>query len=115
QFDAFPAGVTGRGLVYDTLRLHGASRAEAGALADETIARVGLSDVAARRVAGYSKGMRQRIRLAQALAHRPTVLVLDEPLNGLDPMARAEAIALFQALAREGLHVVLSSHVLHEV
>src|SRR6185436_11914800 len=63
----------------------------------------------------YSKGMRQRIRLALALSHRPEVLVLDEPLNGLDPMARAECLALFKGLAAEGLHVVISSHILHEV
>jgi ABC-2 type transport system ATP-binding protein len=115
QFDAFPAGVTGRRFIVETLRLHGFDHARAAGLAEEAIARVGLADAADRKIAVYSKGMRQRIRLAQALAHRPTVLVLDEPLNGLDPMARAEAIDLFLALAREGLHVVLSSHVLHEV
>jgi ABC-2 type transport system ATP-binding protein len=115
QFDSFPPGVTGRQFVCDTLRLHGFSRAEAARLADEAIARAGMSDAADRRVAAYSKGMRQRIRLAQSIAHHPVVLVLDEPLNGLDPMARAETVALFQALGREGLHVVLSSHVLHEV
>jgi ABC-2 type transport system ATP-binding protein len=59
--------------------------------------------------------MRQRIRLAAAIAHHPTVLVLDEPLNGLDPMARAETIVLFQSIAEEGLHVIVSSHILHEV
>ena len=59
--------------------------------------------------------MRQRIRLAQAIAHDPHVLVLDEPLNGLDPMARAETIALFQQFGRQGLHVIISSHILHEV
>ena len=59
--------------------------------------------------------MRQRIKLAQAIAHEPEVLVLDEPLNGLDPMARAEMIALFQELAGEGCHVIISSHILHEV
>jgi ABC-2 type transport system ATP-binding protein len=59
--------------------------------------------------------MRQRVRLAQAVAHQPSVLVLDEPLNGLDPMARAEAIALFRELADGGLHVIVSSHILHEV
>ncbi len=59
--------------------------------------------------------MRQRIKLAQAIAHRPSVLILDEPLNGLDPMARAEVIALFRELAAGGLHVLVSSHILHEV
>jgi ABC-2 type transport system ATP-binding protein len=66
-------------------------------------------------VAGYSKGMRQRIRLAMALAHDPKVLVLDEPLNGLDPMARAEVIDLFRKFAESGMHVVISSHIMHEV
>jgi ABC-2 type transport system ATP-binding protein len=59
--------------------------------------------------------MRQRVKLAQAIAHEPTALVLDEPLNGLDPMARAEMIDLFQEQAREGCHVIISSHILHEV
>ncbi len=67
------------------------------------------------RIAGYSKGMRQKIRLAQAIAHHPRVLVLDEPLNGLDPMARAESLALFQELSRQGMHLVISSHILDEV
>ena len=66
-------------------------------------------------MAGYSKGMRQRIRLAHAIAHEPDVLVLDEPLNGLDPLVRAETIALFRTYAAEGRHVILSSHVLQEV
>jgi ABC-2 type transport system ATP-binding protein len=74
-----------------------------------------MQDAAARECAAYSKGMRQRIRLAQAIAHDPKVLVLDEPLNGLDPMARAEAIALFETFSKEGRIVLLSSHVLHEV
>ena len=59
--------------------------------------------------------MRQKIRLAQSIAHHPRVLVLDEPLNGLDPMARAESLALFQELGRQGMHVVISSHILDEV
>jgi ABC-2 type transport system ATP-binding protein len=59
--------------------------------------------------------MRQRIKLAQALAHQPQVLVLDEPLNGLDPMARAEILDLFRQLASDGLHLLVSSHILHEV
>jgi ABC-2 type transport system ATP-binding protein len=74
-----------------------------------------MGDAADRRIAGYSKGMRQRIKLALAMAHDPKVLVLDEPLNGLDPMARAEVIELFRKFAEDGLHVVISSHILHEV
>ena len=74
-----------------------------------------MTDAAHRQIAGYSKGMRQKIRLAQAIAHRPKVLVLDEPLNGLDPMARAESLALFESIGRQGMYVVISSHILEEV
>ena len=71
---------------------------------------------AARRpVDGYSKGMRQRIKLAQAICHQPNVLILDEPLNGLDPMARTQVIALFREFADEGKIVLISSQILHEV
>lgn len=115
QFDSFPKGVTGRSFLESWLRLHGMSRSEVARLTEEALARVGMTDAADRKVAGYSKGMRQRIRLALALSHRPQVLVLDEPLNGLDPMARAESLALFQGLGKEGLHVIVSSHILHEV
>ncbi len=115
QFDSFPKGVTGYEFIFDSLKLRGITSAEAHQLAREAIERVNMAEAMHRKVAGYSKGMRQRIRLAQSLAHHPTVLVLDEPLNGLDPMARAESIALFHALGKEGLHVIISSHVLHEV
>ena len=115
QFDSFPKGVTGHQFIFDSLKLRGLANQRAHQLTLEAIERVGMSFAAGRKVAGYSKGMRQRIRLAQAIAHHPTVLVLDEPLNGLDPMARAESIALFQALGKEGMHVIISSHVLHEV
>jgi ABC-2 type transport system ATP-binding protein len=115
QFDSFPKGMTGIGFVESFLRLHGHGGAEARRLAEEAIEWVGLTRDAGRKVAGYSKGMRQRIRLAQAMAHHPAVLLLDEPLNGLDPMVRSEMIALFRQLAEQGLHVVVSSHVLHEV
>jgi ABC-2 type transport system ATP-binding protein len=114
QFDSFPRGVTGRGFLRGWLRLQGLG-AESDRLAGEALERVGMTEAADRKIAAYSKGMRQRIRLALALSHRPEVLVLDEPLNGLDPMARAESIALFQALGKEGLHLVISSHILHEV
>jgi ABC-2 type transport system ATP-binding protein len=115
QFDSFPKGVTGRAFVDYALRLHGYSAADAAAATEEALERVNMTAAADRKVAGYSKGMRQRIRLAQAICHKPVVLVLDEPLNGLDPMARAESLALFQQLGREGLHVIISSHILHEV
>lgn len=115
QFDSFAPGVTGFDTVYDSLRLHGMGHRQAKQLTDESLERVNMTGAASRKVAGYSKGMRQRIRLAQSIAHHPTVLVLDEPLNGLDPMARAESMTLFQSLGREGLHVIISSHILHEV
>src|SRR5881392_2557921 len=115
QFDSFPPGTTGYDFIYWPLRLHGFGRDQAAKLTNEALERAGMAQVARRRVAGYSKGMRQRIRLAQAIAHRPSVLVLDEPLNGLDPMARAEAIRLFRQFASEGLHLIVSSHILHEV
>lgn len=115
QFDSFPKGVTGFSFVYNTLRLHGLDDQESVRLTHEALQRVGMTEAAFRKVAGYSKGMRQRIRLAQAICHHPTVLVLDEPLNGLDPMARAESLELFQGLGRQGLHVIISSHILHEV
>ncbi len=100
----------------DALLLHGMSESEAFRLAREAMERVRLSDdAAARRIEGYSKGMRQKIRLAQAIAHHPHVLVLDEPLNGLDPMARAESLALFTELSRQGMHLIISSHILDEV
>ena len=115
QFDSFPKGVTGYEFIYQSLKLRGIITNDAARLTTEAIDRVTMGDAAHRRVAGYSKGMRQRIRLAQAIAHHPTVLVLDEPLNGLDPMARSESIALFESLGKQGLHVIISSHVLHEV
>jgi ABC-2 type transport system ATP-binding protein len=115
QFDSFPKGLTGHEFIYQSLKLRGMSHSEAQRLTSEAIERVNMGDAAGRRIAGYSKGMRQRMRLAQSIAHHPTVLVLDEPLNGLDPMARAESITLFQGLGKEGMHVIISSHVLHEV
>jgi ABC-2 type transport system ATP-binding protein len=115
QFDAFPKGLSGYQIIYSNLQLQGLSGSEAESRTWQVIERVNMKDAARRRVAGYSKGMRQRIRLALALAHEPKVLVLDEPLNGLDPMARAEAIELFRKFAESGMHVVISSHIMHEV
>ena len=115
QFDAFPKGLTGYQFLYSLLRVHGYVHSEADRLTWRALERTGMTSAAERPVAAYSKGMRQRVKLAQAIAHNPVVLVLDEPLNGLDPMARAETIALFREWAGEGRFVLVSSHILHEV
>lgn len=115
QYDAAPRGVTGFDFVLTGLLLWGHARAEAERRAWKAIERVSLADAAGRKIAAYSKGMRQRIRLAQAIAHDPEVVVLDEPLNGLDPLVRAETIAMFREWAAQERHVILSSHVLQEV
>ncbi len=115
QYDAAPRWATGFSFVTTGLLLFGYSRAEAEDGAWKALQRLSLTDAAHRKVASYSKGMRQRVRLAQAIAHEPDVLVLDEPLNGLDPLVRAETIALFREWATQGKHVILSSHVLQEV
>src|SRR5216683_2215080 len=115
QFDSFPRGLTGREFISSFLLVHGFEKKRAAELTEIALERVNLLDAADRKVAAYSKGMRQRIRLAQSIAHQPAVMILDEPLNGLDPMVRAETIALFRKLAAEGLHLIISSHILHEV
>jgi len=115
QYDAAPRGMTGFEFISSLLALHGHSRTKAAQLAAQALERVGLTEAAHRKVAGYSKGMRQRVRLAQAVAHDPEVLILDEPLNGLDPLVRAETIEMFREQAARGRHVILSSHVLQEV
>jgi ABC-2 type transport system ATP-binding protein len=115
QVDSFARGLSGYEFLYSYLRVHGRAHAEADRAAWISLERVGLVEAARRNVAAYSKGMRQRVKLAQAIAHSPRVVVLDEPLNGLDPMARADTIALFREWAGEGRHVIVSSHILHEV
>jgi ABC-2 type transport system ATP-binding protein len=115
QFDSFPRGLTGKEFIKSFLLVHGFDRKKAEEFTVTALERVSLLDAANRKIAAYSKGMRQRIRLAQAIAHQPAVLILDEPLNGLDPMVRAETIALFRKLAADGLHLIISSHILHEV
>lgn len=89
--------------------------ADAGAAAAAALARVGLTEAADRKVQGFSKGMRQRVKLAQALAHDPEVLILDEPLNGLDPAQRRLDVELVHQLGAEGRTLLVSSHVLTEV
>ena len=115
QYDAVPRWATGFTFITTGLLLFGYTRSEAEQRAWKALERVSLTEAANRKVGGYSKGMRQRARLAQAIAHDPDILVLDEPLNGLDPLVRAETIDLFRSLAEEGKHVIISSHVLQEV
>jgi len=115
QFDAFPKGLTGFQFIYSYLLLHGLGDAECRQRTLAALEKLNMTEAANRPVGAYSKGMRQRIKLAQAIAHDPQVLVLDEPLNGLDPMARAETIALFREWGAAGRHVIVSSHILHEV
>src|SRR5499427_1412736 len=115
QFDSFPRGLTGREFIRSFLMVSGFSKTEAEDLTTKALERVDLLEAGNRKIGAYSKGMRQRVRLAQSIAHQPSVLILDEPLNGLDPMVRAETIALFKQLAAEGLHLIISSHILHEV
>ena len=115
QFDAFPKGINGYQFIYSFLRMYGFDHQECDRRTMASLEMVGLTEARNRPVAAYSKGMRQRVKLAQATAHDPPVLVLDEPLNGLDPLARAEAIALFQEWGKTGKHVIVSSHILHEV
>jgi ABC-2 type transport system ATP-binding protein len=113
--DAFWERLTGRELLEGLLRLSGFADSEAKRRAADALDTVGLTAAAERRLGGYSKGMRQRVRLAQAIAHDPELLLLDEPLTGMDPVNRRRVIDLVRRLGREGRTLVVSSHILHEV
>jgi ABC-2 type transport system ATP-binding protein len=97
------------------LRYHGFSLRAARERAAATLDQLGLGQHMRRPIREYSKGMRQRVRLAQALAHEPAFVLLDEPMTGLDPIARAELAAHIRALPARGVGVMVSSHVLHEL
>lgn len=107
--------MTGFEVVRFLMRLHGYDSAEATRRANHALDRVGLMEARKRKVGGYSKGMRQRTKFAQAIAHDPELVVADEPFNGLDPVGRAELTELFAQAGRDGVSVLVSSHVLHEV
>ncbi|MCU0316744.1 MAG: ABC transporter ATP-binding protein [Fimbriimonadaceae bacterium] len=115
DIDSFPEHLSGREFVYRLARLDGFSRKLGESRTDELLHLVGMADRADKPLKGYSKGMRQRIKLAQALLHDPSILMLDEPLNGLDPVGRKELIDLLATLANEGKAVLVSSHILFEV
>jgi ABC-2 type transport system ATP-binding protein len=113
--DSFYEEMSGRQFVDAMARLCGFSSAEAQRRTEDVLERVGMADRADRRLRGYSKGMRQRVKLAQALLHDPPLLVLDEPLSGIDPVGRAEFIAMFLELAAQGKCLLVSSHELEEL
>ncbi len=113
--DVFYEEMTGRQFVRGMTRLCGYPKREAFSRADAAIERVGMSDRADKKVRGFSKGMRQRVKLAQALVHDPALLILDEPMNGVDPVGRMELYALFHQLAESGKALLISSHQLEEL
>jgi ABC-2 type transport system ATP-binding protein len=113
--DAFYEWMTGRDFVYTCARLGGLSRRDARNAARQTIESVGMTKHQDRAIRGYSKGMRQRIKIAQSLVHDPDVLFLDEPFSGTDPVARRDLMDIVLRMGGEGKSVIVSSHVLHEV
>jgi len=113
--DAFYDRMTGLEWVTALVRLNGLSDDEAAAAAARALAQVDLTDAAGKKIGAYSKGMRQRVKLAQALVHDPEVLILDEPLTGMDPLQRRKTIRYIKEWARQGKHVIVSSHILHEI
>ncbi len=115
ESDALPPWMTGREFLSLMLRLMGFEKAEVQRRVNYWLERFELTGAADRRLGGYSKGMRQKLKLAQALAHEPQVVFLDEPLNGMDPVSRRQSIDLVQELGAAGRTVLVSSHILPEV
>src|SRR5262245_12154942 len=113
--EAVPAFLTGRAFVEMSARLHKLPDPKAGVAAAAAIRTVDMEDAADRAVGGYSKGMRQRTKIAAALVHEPPILLLDEPFNGMDPRQRLHMIDLLRAMAAEGRTILFSSHILEEV
>ncbi|MCH8274528.1 MAG: ABC transporter ATP-binding protein [Armatimonadetes bacterium] len=115
ETDSYYDQMTGRQFVQLMARMSGLHSKAVRDAANSAIENVGMAERADTLIAGYSKGMRQRIKIAQALAHDPKMLIMDEPLNGLDPIGRREMKELLVRLAGEGKTVLISSHILHEV
>jgi ABC-2 type transport system ATP-binding protein len=113
--DAFYDRMTGLEWVTALVSLNGVGDTAAHDMAARALETVGLTEVANKRIAAYSKGMRQRVKLAQALAHDPELLILDEPLSGMDPIVRRKMIRLIKDWGRSGKSVLVSSHILHEI
>ena len=115
ETDAFWEHLTGLQFVTTLLRFTGYDEAECRQRAENALHQVALLEAKDRKIGGYSKGMRQRVKLAQSIAHDPEVLLLDEPVSGMDPVNRRRVIDLVRKLGREGKTVVVSSHILYEV
>lgn len=117
EFENMYEWLTGIDFVTYMVRLNGYGKNDGEKLAWQAIETVGMTKEAGRKIATYSKGMRQRIKMAQAIAHKPKILFLDEPLAGTDPVGRVEIINLIRQLGDEktGVSVVVSSHILHEI
>jgi ABC-2 type transport system ATP-binding protein len=113
--DAFYERMTGLEWVTALVRLNGLGERQADEAARRALTAVDLMDAAGKKIGAYSKGMRQRVKLAQALAHDPDLLILDEPLAGMDPLARRKTIKLIKDWGRSGKSVIVSSHILHEI
>jgi ABC-2 type transport system ATP-binding protein len=113
--DAFYDRMTGLAWVSALARLAGMSNADADAASRRALGAVDLLDAADRKIGGYSKGMRQRVKLAQAIVHDPELLILDEPLSGMDPIMRRRTIRMIKEWARAGKSILVSSHILHEI
>jgi ABC-2 type transport system ATP-binding protein len=113
--DAFYERMTGIEWVTALVSLNGVGETAAREMSARALETVGLTDVANKRIAAYSKGMRQRVKLAQAIAHDPELLILDEPLSGMDPIVRRKMIRLIKDWGRSGKSVLVSSHILHEI
>ena len=96
-------------------RLHGMTRAEAEFRAEHALSFVDLGDVLNKEIGKYSKGMRQRVKIAAALVHDPDLLILDEPLHGCDPLARTSIMNVIREMGSRGKTVLLSSHILEEI
>jgi ABC-2 type transport system ATP-binding protein len=113
--DAFYERMTGAEWVSALVRLNGFGETESAAMAARAIESVELTDAANKKIGAYSKGMRQRIKMAQALVHDPELLILDEPLAGTDPLARRKTIRMIKDWGRSGKSILVSSHILHEI
>jgi ABC-2 type transport system ATP-binding protein len=113
--DAFYDRMTGAEWVSALVGLNGLSEKDAIDATQRALGIVDLLDAADRKIGGYSKGMRQRVKLAQSIAHDPDLLILDEPLSGMDPLMRRRTIRLIKEWGRSGKSVLVSSHILHEI